>query len=439
MVLEFSITNTFSISEKQTISFESALTDLETGQSHCVDCNGKNILKMACIYGANASGKTNILEALRFYTFFILGSFTRLEPEEVINFTPFKFDPQLQTQPGAFEIILYLKNNDTEGYTRYEYNLKLTPTAVVYESIYYAPKGQKKLIVMRDEHTGIKWGSDIPGPKKAIENLVRPNCSLLSASQQVHFPALQRLTRHLRIFFSGIIAGVSNEFLRGNAFAKIKPEYPEFRDYLVQLLSASDMGTISDIKVEHIPITEDLAAKLPQEMQERLVTRNGELTWQDVQVTHRYNNHDYTLSINEESAGTIRMIELSALLHSLKYENISYIISIDELETSLHHELIELFLELFLYVATESQLIFTTHDQDLLDSGLLRDDEVWFCYKTDQGNSVYNSITDYTGIRKGVSRKKLYNADKFGALPLVNINALKELFYAEKDSKNTQQ
>ena len=58
MVLEFSITNTFSISEKQTISFESALTDPETDKSHCVDCNGKKILKTACIYGANASGKT---------------------------------------------------------------------------------------------------------------------------------------------------------------------------------------------------------------------------------------------------------------------------------------------------------------------------------------------------------------------------------------------
>lgn len=437
MVLEFSITNTFSISERQTISLESALNDPATDRQHCIDCNGKKILKMACIYGANASGKTNILEALRFYAYFMLSSFTRLKPDDAIDFTPFKFDPQLQNQPGAFEIVLYLKNSDTEGYTRYEYNLKLTRTAVVYESVYYAPKGQKKLIVMRDEHTGIKWGSDIPGPKKAIENLVRPNCSLLSASQQVQFSTLKRLALYLTVFFAGII-GMSNEFLRGNAFAHIRPQFPQFKDYLVQLLSASDMGTISDIKVEHIPITEDLAATLPQEMQERVVNYNGKLTVQDVQVTHHYDNHDYTLSIDEESAGTIRMIELSALLHSLKYENIAYIISIDELETSLHRELIETFLELFLYVAAESQLIFTTHDQDLLDSGLLRDDEVWFCYKTDKGNSVYNSITDYTGIRKGVSRKKLYNADKFGALPLVNVNVLKELFYTEKNSENTK-
>ena len=106
---------------------------------------------------------------------------------------------------------------------------------------------------------------------------------------------------------------MSNEFLRGNAFAKIKPWFPKFRDYLVQLLSAFDVGTISNIKVEYIPITEDLAATLPQEMHERVVNYNGKLTVQDVQVTHRYDNHDYTLSIDEESAGTMRMIELSAL------------------------------------------------------------------------------------------------------------------------------
>ena len=437
MVLEFSITNTFSISERQTISFESTRNDPATDGQHCIDCNGKKILKMACIYGANASGKTNILEALRFYADFMLSSFTRLKPGDTIDFTPFKFDPQLQNQPGAFEIILYLKNSDSEGYTRYEYNLKLTRTAVVYESVYYAPKGQKKLIVIRDEHGRTKWGSDIPGHKKVIENLVRPNCSLLSASQQVPFPTLKHLTLYLSMFFVGIVS-MSNESLRRNAFAKIKPWFPEFRDYLVQLLSASDMGTISNIKVEYIPITEDLAAQLPQKVQERVVNFDGKLTVQDMQVTHRYDNHDYTLSIDEESAGTRRMIELSTLLHSLKYKYISYIISIDELETSLHRELIKTFLELFLYVATESQLIFTTHDQDLLDSGLLRDDEVWFCYKTDKGNSVYNSITDYTGIRKGVSRKKLYNADKFGALPLVNVTVLKELFYAEKNPEDTK-
>ncbi|MGP1458342.1 MAG: AAA family ATPase [Treponema sp.] len=162
------------------------------------------------------------------------------------------------------------------------------------------------------------------------------------------------------------------------------------------------------------------------------------MTLQDVQVTHHHNNYEYTLSIDEESVETIKIMELSVLLQLLTYKLISYIISIDKFEMSLYRELIELFLDLFLYVGQYSQLIFTTHDQDLLDFGLLRDDEVWFCHKANKYYSVYHSITDYTGIRKGVSRKKLYNADKFGALPLVKVNALKELFRAKKSAEKTK-
>ena len=79
-------------------------------------------------------------------------------------------------------------------------------------------------------------------------------------------------------------------------------------------------------------------------------------------------------------------------------------------------------------MSDDSQLIFTTHNQDLLDSGILRDDEVWFCYKTGEGNSIYNCITDFTGIRKEPSRKKLYKAGKFGSLPIIDIPMLRELF-----------
>ena len=80
-------------------------------------------------------------------------------------------------------------------------------------------------------------------------------------------------------------------------------------------------------------------------------------------------------------------------------------------------------------------MLFTTHNQELLDSGLLLDDEVWFCGKTDRGNSVYDSISDYTGLRKETSRKKLYQAGKFGALPNIDIQKLKDLFNGKSEEK----
>ena len=83
---------------------------------------------------------------------------------------------------------------------------------------------------------------------------------------------------------------------------------------------------------------------------------------------------------------------------------------------------------------SESQLLFTTHNLELLDSGLLRDDEVWFCYKDLNGSSNYNNITNFTGIRKEVSRKRLYQSGKFGALPNLDIDTFVKKFNAKKNS-----
>ena len=142
MILEFSIANTFSISEKQTISFEAVINDTETDARHYVDCGGKKILKLACIYGANAAGKTKMLEALQFYMRFLLHSFVEFKPNDKINFIPFGFSEKYKKMPGEFELVFYTK--DLDKYIRYDYEIKLAENNVVHESLFYTPKGQKK-------------------------------------------------------------------------------------------------------------------------------------------------------------------------------------------------------------------------------------------------------------------------------------------------------
>ena len=391
MILEFSITNTFSISEKQTISFEAVINDIETDAQHYVECGDKKILKLACIYGANAAGKTKMLKALHFYMDFMLRSFTKLEPNENIRVIPFKFNPDFQNNPSEFELILYLKEIEDRHYIRYDYNLQLTKKKVVYESLSYSPKGQKKLIFERSKDNKIKWGSDVTGAKKIIEDMARPNCSIISVGAQTQHPVLKFFYDNVYHSFKGMIHPLSSDDLSSYIFRKVEKD-ASFKKILTNLLSASDIGVINDIRVIAEDIPETVIRQLPVEVQEQIVKHKGKL--RTLILNHSYNDNQ---------------------------------------------ELIELFLELFLEASDNSQLLFTTHNQDLLDSGLLRDDEVWFCYKTRNGNSVYNSITDYKGIRKQVSRKKLYNADKFGALPNININLLQELFDAEKNRKNTEQ
>ena len=230
-----------------------------------------------------------------------------------------------------------------------------------------------------------------------------------------------------------MIQPASSENLSDYIFNKVEKD-SDFKNLLTNLLSISGIGTINDIQIISRDIPDILVKQFPVEIQKEIEETNWKV--RRVMLNHKYNNSDYSLPLSMESAGTKKLMELSLPLYDLIVSK--SIVLIDELESSLHQELVELFLDLFLEISDHSQLLFTTHNQDLLDSGLLRDDEVWFCYKTMEGNSVYNSITDYKGVRKEASRKKLYNADKFGALPNININLLKELFYAEKNRKNNK-
>lgn len=428
MILEFSIKNTLSIKEEQLISFEAVDTKNKDDILHCVEYGGKKFLKLACIYGANASGKTKILEAFTFYIDFLYSSFISLEPTEEIDFTPFSFDAETQKQPGEFSLIFYAKDFDSNNIIRYEYFLALTKKEVIEESLYYSPKGQKKLIFQRSKDNGIKWGNSVTGAKKVIAELTRDNCTVISAGAQAKHPIFMHLYQHFDERFKGML-DCSRNRLMGYVAMKVD-ENSEFKDKVIHLLSYSDIGNISDISVKKREMPDRMINSFPPELQQRIAKRGEKPVTRELSLVHHYGN-DYSLPLNVESAGTRKIMELAIPLIDIT-QNPSVCL-IDELETSLHQELLEMFLQLFLESSTESQLLFTTHNQELLDSELLRDDEVWFCNKTDKGNSQYTSISDYTGIRSETSRKKLYKADKFGALPNININELRKLFHAKTD------
>ena len=421
MIQEFSITNTFSIKDTQTISFEAVNTG-EEDKIHIVEQADKKILKMACIYGANASGKTNMAHAFKFYMGFLLFSFIELKPDEPTRFTPFLFDEESKNKPGRFNLIFYANDFDNENKTiRYEYNLELNEKEVVYESLYYSPKGQKKLIFERTTES-IKWGSFVRGTKKVIEDLTRPNSSLIGAGAQVNHPIFSYIYKH----FSNRIKSdfqFNGEGLSEDVMQLIVTD-KDFKNKVIGLLSAADFGSITDFKVESHFVPDAVIKMLPSSVQDEILKSGKKPVNRVLKVVHHYDK-DYELPLVLESAGTTKMLELTMPLVQLADSSVAVI---DEIETSLHQVLLETFIQLYLETSTDSQLIFTTHNQDLLDSDLLRDDEVWFCYKTDKGNSIYNSITDFTGIRKETSRKKLYEAGKFGGLPVVDMQKLREIF-----------
>ncbi len=411
MIIDFSIANTYSISEKQTISFEPTNYD-ETDSLHYIDIEGTKLLKFACIYGANASGKSNIALALKFYLEFMTFSFYSSKPDSEIRLVPFLFTNTDQNSIcGEFDLNFYVLNREEKRYIKYSYHLKLNRKQIVEESLNYYPKNLPRLVFNRYEDK-IEWGPSIKGPKKALEDIILPNCTIISASSKTNLSVIKDVFAYIATIFNGYTGIYSNDV--SQSLLKDLDEDDSFNKKATVFLSYADFGSISNIKITKREVDN-----------EQSVTRRAT-------VSHHYNNQDYPLPLGLESSGTIRMLEL---VKPLVDSCISSIAIIDELESSLHQDLVEAFLRLFIELSKKSQLLFTTHNQELLDSGLLLDDEIWFCGKTENGNSIYDSVSDYSGIRKETSRKKLYQAGKFGALPNIDIQKLKDLFNGKSEEE----
>ena len=423
MILEYSITNTLSISETQTISFEPTQVDGDN-PLHYIDCDGTKLLKLACIYGSNAAGKSNMAIALNFYLNFMVNSFYTLTPKSDIPFVPYLFgSDDINAIPGEFDLVFFLFNEEENKYIKYHYYLKLNRKEILEEKLVYYPKKLPRTIFERNKMK-ITWGSSITGAvaKNAIEEIIINNCSIISASSKTNLTIIKDVYTYVQNRFKGIVTPFNNTVSQ-SLLERLDMD-DDFRKKATGVLSFADFGSISQISVKKRKKSSenDSFNAMGNANEDEKINRTAYLV-------HKYNNKEIPLQLGLESAGTVRMLEL---IEPLVDSTQSSMIIMDELEASLHQDLVEAFIRLFIELSDSTQLLFTTHNQELLDSNLLIDDEIWFCSKTENGNSVYSSVSDFTGFRKETSRKKLYQAGKFGGLPNIDIQGIKELFYAKK-------
>lgn len=315
MILEFTVKNTFSIKDEQLISFEAAESIHEDDELHCIEYGGKKFLKLACIYGANASGKTKIAEAFAFYVHFFIRSFHSLQPTEKIHFFPFMFDSKTASEPGEFSIVFYAKDFDSENEIRYEYSIKLNKDRVLEESLYYSPKGQRKLIFERKD--AIKWGTCVTGAKKVIADLTRDNCSVVSAGAQAKHPIFLHIYDHFNERFKGMIDSSDNTL--SGYVAKRMEEDEDFKKKVTQLLAFSDVGNITDITIKKQELPEEFLKSIPEEVRNEIVKRGETPVIRNVNLIHHYKN-DIELPLTMESAGTQKIMELAAPLIDITQE-----------------------------------------------------------------------------------------------------------------------
>ena len=381
------------------------------------------VLPVAAIYGANASGKSNVLKALSFLSRTVRDSFKSWGPDDAIPVEPFGLlggAPQQSTFAADFIV---------DG-QRYEYGFSVDPTAVRNEWLNAFPNGRKQLWFERNAGHPTKFGRSMVGENRTIESIVRPNSLLLSAAAQGNHAALGPIYR-----WFARLAGVFGEPVNGGLLrsAGFLGKNPAILASIGGLLQTADLG-ISGVRIRKkvVPKAGEkkfrlFATALISEIDPGATIESLEREMRDslleFEFLHQIGDRKAEFLESQESEGTLAFLSLIApIMASI---SLGSVVTVDELDRSLHPILARLLVQVFNSPKSNpngAQLIFNTHDTNLLSGGLLRRDQIWFTEKDRKGASHLYPLTDFKP-RKGENLENGYLQGRYGAIPFLNSEA----------------
>ena len=420
MLIEFSVTNFRSIKEEACLSLV-ASRDKKHSDSNVVEPklaeNGRPIqlLRSAAIYGANASGKTNLLRGLQTMRDIVLNASGSLDELPV---TPFRFDPECRTLPTSFEVICV-----ADG-VRYQYGFSATPHEVIDEWLYAWPSGRMQVWFERScsetsNEPLWKLGGKLTGDREVWRRATRPQALFLSTAISLNSTQLRPLFDWFRERLH--VASV------GGWDRSFSLEYCREIDQadIIDFLTAADLA-VADIRIVEKDFSPDMFPKdMPSELRdiaqniaERLAEKR---TVVDVFLRHQpIDGKSAELDLDEESHGTQKMFALAGpWLDSLAKGNV---IVFDELHDNLHPALVRFLINRFHDPEANpygAQLIFSTHDTSILDRDMFRPDQIWFCERNEHLETRLFPLSDFRLRRSVEDLEKAYLAGRFGALPYI--------------------
>ena len=423
MILELKIKNFLSFKNEVTFSFEATSEKTLENYYVAVQKDGTRILKLGMIYGANASGKSNLIEAFRF-----ISTFVRKTPPEGRNaetdFVPFKFG-KTADEPGVFELTFYVEDK------KHRYSLVINEELVLEEKLVYYPGSQPAIVFNRffDSEKNIsviEFGSKIKvseQAREAIQLKTLKNTSVMAGYNQVNV-SIKEIERVNNWFINQYLDPI-NPYSDLTEFTDYHVKnYPEIKKHTLDFLKEADFN-ISDVlfedKVEKIPerilkmidsapLEEEEIAKLKKEkvfhVEETLFSHKIE---KDKKVVY------YTMPRESQSRGTLRYYGLAGPFYHATENNA--FLAIDEIGSALHPLLVIHFIKEFLRKSNQAQLLFTTHNMSILnEKDILRKDAIWFTEKLKDGSTELFSMADFN-FRKELSYYKAYKIGKFGGIP----------------------
>ncbi|MEZ4772704.1 MAG: ATP-binding protein [Bacteroidia bacterium] len=421
MIINFSVQNFGSIKDKQTLSFEAdKSTHLE--DAYIVKFGEHRILKLALIYGANASGKTTILNALSFLRDIVINPERKKNNE--LDFSPFLFDPNTPKQNSIISIEFFQKN------IKYFYEVEFFKKAIVSEALnFYSPNKAtvfKRKTNLENQFTEITFGSKISTDKifeKTLEANTLWNNTVLGGylKTNIDLKELQEVVDWFGSYLSPMV--YTGTELEGFITSKIDDNEISKSD-VVTILKKADFN-ISDIVIqkeeEEIPdgLIDFLKkqVKVPSDKIKELQEK-GNITAINIEFEHTVNNTKYTLPLEFESQGTRRYYGFAGLLALLIKSSTAF--QIDKLEASLHPDLYLHFLLSFLLNAKNSQIIATTHNREILDNkDIFRNDAIWFTDKQESCSTELYSLADFDSsvVRNTTNILNAYKSGKLSGTP----------------------
>lgn len=406
MLIQFKCSNYRSIREE--IVFSMLATKDDTYSDYLLGTNVKLRLNPVCtIYGANGAGKTNLINAID-YLIRIVSTSLNLQYQDVIPYYPHKLSEV--GMPSFFEIQFVISN------VRYVYGLSLTEKEVVEEYLYYFPNGRQAKVFERQQET-YSYGT---GFKKVLSEIadskMKPNRVFLStAASWCNIEEILKVFDYIRNHVV-VYQGFRNENWFEYTLQNLESSESFKREFIDFIQS---MGIdIEDIEVKnHLMqlLTEDLPSAMPEELKSYLSGKQ----FKKSDILFKYPH--MSISLSEESLGINKLFELGGpLIDILKNGKV---LIFDELETSLHPNLVVHLIKLFLNPVINqngAQLIFTTHDTNLLNLSLFRRDQIWFVEKTNHQSSDFYSLAHLNNVRKDENIEKGYIAGKYGSIPFLN-------------------
>jgi hypothetical protein len=410
MLIRFRVANFRSLRDEQELSLVAAL---RAGRRDLLQVEGLDVdlLRVAGIYGANAAGKSNVLDALLFMAEAVVGSHRLWPPVGPIPREPFLLDDKSFGEPSLFEADLVI------GGVRYQYGFALDNEKILEEWLHVFPRGRRQIWLSRDveEAEPFAFGKHLKGNNRILARMTRPNCLFLSVASGYNHEALLPVYRW---FAEGLRFATARERASWASLREFLGQRgrKEREAFLVDLLQRADLGVVGFEVRGEAP-----ARSIADEPD--LFVRSPDGSLQVFELKHQAGRATVSIPATRESRGTQAWLSLvGPILDALERGSL---LCVDELDASLHPRLAAEVVRIFQDPDLNpkgAQLLFNTHDTSLLGTligePVLHRDQIWFVEKNQEGASRLYPLTDFKP-RKLENVERGYLHGRYGAVPFL--------------------